>query len=869
MSVPRRVSVLAFSVALGAAGLPALPAVPAADAAVPRPAAVSGLAAFQLHRPVTLRWTNPRGADADVVRITRGTHAPTPSTGRAVTLAHARTNHVVLRDLDSGRRYSVSVWTRGAGGRSARTATTFTTKAPPPASPGFEGLVTDEADHPLRNAQVVIETLTQGVTHARTDAAGHFFGATNFALVTAVGPHATGGTSDATGYGQSAQKLAEVGDAVHLMLPAGGQVRGRVTDAAGHPVPGLAVTPGPLLPYLWPDDGGFGVSFALDVAPSLTNRNGYYTLRGVAPTATVPCVATTPTSGAFAPRCANSSVAPALGTTASAPTIVVEHGRTGTLTGTVTDAKGAELPHATVHVIWEGTDADTGRTVTTDARGRYRAANLTAGRYFVCAGRSGGLGYLEKCAELNLQGATQRSFALRPAGALSGVVRGPSGQGVGGVVVVARGQNDAALAVSRPDGSYTVPGLATGSYQLCFDPSSRSAYVRSFAPSCPPKKIALTSGRDRIGGDGTLALGGAITGVVRTASGTPVANAEVTLDRLRNGRVVGEAGALADGRGRFAAGGLAAGRYRVCAAPQNIGVEDEMQCSATLFAVTAGHTTRAGVARLVKHPSVHVHVTDASGHPLSGVDIALLKPCTGSYCTALPVFGARGTTVIDSRMTDSAGDADFPAVAAGRYGACALAYYGAAASVPAPTGYADKCTDAFPLQASATTPGSATLQLDAGGVVTGRVVDSTGHGIRDVLLHIAGATTEGLGTPPFDLGPSPFDDLRTDSRGDYTIHSVRPGQRSVCATASGYQRGCLAGGVPVAAATVSSADPLTLTARAVTARPSRPLGADRYELVRTGLGSGLGPAPFEALVHALLRFRGAEAALEFRPVDDR
>jgi hypothetical protein len=475
-------------------------------------------------------------------------------------------------------------------------------------------------------------------------------------------------------------------------------------------------------------------------------------------------------------------------------------------------------------------------------------ANLLAGRYEVCATRLGGLGYIGVCHGVKVQGATQRNFALRQGGALSGVVRGPSGHGIGGVAVIAEGQGgtyQSGVAITRRDGSFTVSALGTGNYRVCFDSSTRGAGTTSFAPSCRRQNVVVTPGLNRIGADSALTPGGAVTGVVHAADGTPISDTYVAFELVRNGRLVAFGTAESDGHGRFAVSGLAPGNYRVCAAPGNGGQTEPEQCASSLVVVTAGHTTRHAVVTMAQHPSVLVHVTDASGHALSGVDVGLLGRCTRSQCGVLPVFGARAERVVDTAMTDAAGNAHFLQVPAGYYGVCALAYYGAAASVPAPTGYADKCTDRFPVHATLTSPGSSTLQLDPGGTVSGTIVDGAGHPIRNAVVHIGGASTEGAASNVLSFPPSPFADLRTDSRGRYSVHSVRPGQRSVCATAKGYQRGCLAGKVTVAAATVTSAGPLTLTARAFAAhsvpagepQTSAPYCAERQILRRLAYGT--------------------------------
>jgi hypothetical protein len=65
-----------------------------------------------------------------------------------------------------------------------------------------------------------------------------------------------------------------------------------------------------------------------------------------------------------------------------------------TITGTVTDASGAAIPNATVHVTEEGTSKVL--TLQTDAGGQYTANNLTPGSYSVEVGKAGFKSHINK-----------------------------------------------------------------------------------------------------------------------------------------------------------------------------------------------------------------------------------------------------------------------------------------------------------------------------------------------------------------------------------------------------------------------------------------------------------------------------------------
>src|ERR1700691_537757 len=53
----------------------------------------------------------------------------------------------------------------------------------------------------------------------------------------------------------------------------------------------------------------------------------------------------------------------------------------GSITGTITDSKGAAIPDATVRVVEESTTQTV--TMQTDSAGEYKAGNLTPGSYTV------------------------------------------------------------------------------------------------------------------------------------------------------------------------------------------------------------------------------------------------------------------------------------------------------------------------------------------------------------------------------------------------------------------------------------------------------------------------------------------------------
>src|SRR5918998_1095441 len=69
------------------------------------------------------------------------------------------------------------------------------------------------------------------------------------------------------------------------------------------------------------------------------------------------------------------------------PSILFAQSYTGTIVGTLKDASGAVIPHATVTIINEQTDRQ--ESATTDLEGRYTSVPLPPGEYRVEAGLQG------------------------------------------------------------------------------------------------------------------------------------------------------------------------------------------------------------------------------------------------------------------------------------------------------------------------------------------------------------------------------------------------------------------------------------------------------------------------------------------------
>ena len=826
-----RVCVAAFAAVLGVAGLTA-PSASSAAARAGAPAPVRSLAPFEQSESVVLRWTNPRTLDRDVVRIARGPDAPaTVHDGRSVKLGSPRVSKAVLGRLPAGRQFSVSVWTQRGSKLSRKMTTSFTTK-PVEArrTSALGGKVVDSAGNPLRNAIVLAYDYTTfaHLFRARTGASGNFrmLVPPGHYEIAALGTHALGGSSDRTGYLFAVREVTvrpgNVHDGINFTLATAAAIAGSVTDIHGHPIAGVPVEPTEAPAYLGTDlgiaIGGLGAA-----GTARTDRSGHYLVKGLIPGAEVPCF----DAAGFVSRCATTSVEARTGHVTQAPRTSlasVAQAPHGTIAGTVLDAKSHPISRAVVLASAGGSNA--GIIARTNRRGRFTLPNLSVGPWQVCAASGsadGGFGTV-RCRQVTVSARHTTTVELRlpPAGALSGLVRGPSGRRLGSVGISAIHQTAHGFAsydgATDLNGAWTINGLPPGVYTICISAggASSAADPTGGRSTCLHRKFHVVGEADRIGVDQTLAPAGAISGIVTDSSGNPT-RAGVVLSRGRgfNSTTVSTASAR---DGHFRMTGLTPGLYRVCAEQDySIGTVTR-HCLSHRVASVAGKVRNAGRIALPSATALTVSVTDGGGHALAGVDVAILRGCGQNFCSVQPVFSAtHAVQVSASESTGIAGRAAFRGLRPGHYTACALAYYAASAtSVPA-TGFADKCASkTFSLTLTRGSGSSAAISLEPGAAVTGLVQDSHGNAAPNVAVHGGGSAAFDYSNPYnfYDpLTPSPQNDVLTDASGHYVIRSIAPGSRRICGVpprALHLKRGCLSSSVSLPASTTTQAPTLTL-----------------------------------------------------------
>ncbi|MBY8884501.1 MFS transporter [Streptomyces sp. PTM05] len=247
-----------------------------------------------------------------------------------------------------------------------------------------------------------------------------------------------------------------------------------------------------------------------------------------------------------------SPVAAALGASAPVQTAVLEKSpATGApVQGLVRDGDGTPVAQAVVTLIdVSGRQLD--RTVT-GADGRYQVGTPGGGTYVLI----GSAGARSPQAATVVVGETPVDFDLTLSGAagLSGAVRDADGEVLPGALVVAtdfRGEVVASGAADS-DGGFTFGELVPGGYTLAVS-------AEGHRPTALQVEVA-PGGANRY--EVRLAPGASITGTVRTAEGSPLDDARVTLLDPA-GNVIGTATTGADGAYGFT--DLDGGEYTVIA----------------------------------------------------------------------------------------------------------------------------------------------------------------------------------------------------------------------------------------------------------------------------------------------------------------
>jgi protocatechuate 3,4-dioxygenase beta subunit len=362
---------------------------------------------------------------------------------------------------------------------------------------------------------------------------------------------------------------------------------------------------------------------------------------------------------------------------------------------------------------------------------------------------------------------------LQPGGRITGTVTDASSVPIANALVDAydSGGHIAASATSAADGTYSINGLAGGSYRVGFTTPSGPLtpgpnYLPHFeggeATLSSAKAISVTAGGTSAGVNAQLAVGGEIKGAATDATSDPIANLDVTAYDSSGDPV---AGATTAADGSYTIDGLASGKYRIefggagangpapNDAPQFYG--GDSLANATAVAVTAGAAASVASAILAPGATVSGYITDAFGAPLGGVTVQ--------------AFDAGGNVVgYSAKSALGSGAYTISGLPAGPYrigfdaGCCSGDY------VPQ---YSDDEPSLASAQVVAVTTGGSEGGIDAamaaGGHIAGTVTDAAGEPLPGVSVQAIDAS--GGGVTGTTTGPDGGYALLGLATGTYTV----------------------------------------------------------------------------------------------------
>jgi Carboxypeptidase regulatory-like domain len=266
------------------------------------------------------------------------------------------------------------------------------------------------------------------------------------------------------------------------------------------------------------------------------------------------------------------------------------------------------------------------------------------------------------------------SFAVAASGSVSGTVYDSSTPGVGlanaGVQAYTSDGTFVGSTSTSANGSFTLTGLAPGSYKLQYLPGFLNGnlaiqYWQDEPSLASADTFTISAGDALTGYDAHLAVGGTISGTVLDGAGAnaPIANVDVTV--YQNGVLVPTSSfSQTDNDGNYALTGLAAGTYDVFFQPGYPSTDATQwwsnaasEASATHVTVTAG-TTVSGI-----------NATLHGGGTISGVVSG--KATNGTLFPAgnsqLAVYAADGSLVSDAVYADDSGSFSISNLAPGAY----------------------------------------------------------------------------------------------------------------------------------------------------------------------------------------------------------
>jgi hypothetical protein len=487
---------------------------------------------------------------------------------------------------------------------------------------------------------------------------------------------------------------------IDATLPGSGAIAGKITvKGSGKPVGSVSVS-------VIDSKGQFGRG-------NVTDANGNYLVGGLdsgkyrvcvfsspfekptgAPFGVVPqCVGSSTPATDFRPPAGSKVVTVSRGSVAHANMAMAE---AGAISGTIKSSGNKPVAETSVFVM-KGTKT-LGSAFSFD--GTYEIDSLPAGSgYVVCfaasqaQGGSSKSGYLSQCWKNKAwsgSGTTPKgaksvkvsggkntkgvNAVMHPGGAIAGKITSASHKPLSDAfITVYKGSKGAAFSSTASDGTYTIGGLAAGSYKVCASNGSVTGSASKFGAKCfksaswsglgkPPagaKAVSVKVGKTHGHVNITLPTRktGSISGKLTGPGGVGLNGAQVSV--YRGGSEVGETGTASNGT--YTVAGLdPATSYRVCfatteAQPQS-GTRPEGGYSSVCFKTAKWDTGAVpsgakAVAVKAGKTTKNVNATAGKGGEISGN----VKPAGGAatFGAQVVVFNAKHAQIAGTFTDDS------------------------------------------------------------------------------------------------------------------------------------------------------------------------------------------------------------------------
>ena len=369
-------------------------------------------------------------------------------------------------------------------------------------------------------------------------------------------------------------------------------------------------------------------------------------------------------------------------------------------------------------------------------------------------------------------------------GSISGQVTDPANNPLQNIRVYAYRYDEASQVwlvsgnvLSAPNGSYSLDQLVPGTYRVFFLPSSESAYLAEWYLDAPDRDnatdVIVILDQTTANINGTLVVGGQVSGTVTDEGGTPLANMVVEAFRYEADldSWVWEKDAFTEADGSYLIVGLEAGSYRLrFSAPNNRNYAPEWYDDvaewdeATELLISQSQAIGDIDADLAVGSSISGQVTDEQGNPLSGIRVnALPLDYAAELSTQLPIL---------SIPTDAQGRYTVAGLPTGTY---QVLFYDEGNGIYAREWYNDASYRGQAQQIAVVT-GQDTANIDAalavGGRISGTVTDEASSPLANIWVDVEQYNP---GTGLWE----PINGLNTDSGGNYTLNGLTAGQYRV------------------------------------------------------------------------------------------